>query len=563
MQIEQSRISNKAHAFIRLVQLVLLVGLIIGTNNGFLDRVDSLFGRQKWLVLSVYVAVWGLSLLCLAIAVLQPNRLLRSIWAVMISLTTAAAYSFYLASGSDLNVYYLLSFWAARHEVGRAVEFYREVGVPVAIVAATFFAVMYLPPTVRGPRLRHYLSKLAWAPILPVIVIAAIIVARNGSGSQAMPRQFQPLAIGIVAAGRIVSDTPIVRADVTWSIKSPFAVRKIIVLVDESIRADYIDWRVGNPHTPVLAANKNLIANYGPAVSGANCSSYSNAILRLGGARRDFVNSVRTNPTIWQFAKQAGFRTVYIDGQSGFIKSDKKLQNFMTVQEMNYIDRHVTFDSVPAPQLDFELLSAIADEVSNDTPVFIYANKNGAHFPYDAGYPPTETIFRPVTGPSGKRDPSKMINSYRNVVRWSVDTFFGALFEKVELKDTVVIYTSDHGQNFAEGRITHCSVGDADPREVLVPLFAITKNDQLKARFEASVAMNYARLSHFAIAPTIFELMGYDPKDIGSRYDASLFEPQNLTPAFTTEYIFGLFSSDVNWTTVDLSADYRERPASN
>lgn len=558
MQANQPNSRNNVQSFAWVAQLILLFVLVLLTNHGFTDRVDGLVRRQNWLVLSVFVGVWVLSLLCLAIAAQQPNRAVRLFWAVVIAIATGLAHSFYLASGADLNIFYVLSFWTARHEAGRAIEFYQDVGVWVAVVLIAFLAVLYLPPTVRNQKIRKFISRLAWAPAMPIILMAAIIVTRDGSGSQAMPRQFQPLAIGVVASGLILTDDAPERDSVNWHTKSQPAVRNIVFLVDESIRPDYINWNKGNPYTPMLAANKERVWIFGQALSGGNCSSFSNAILRLGGTRRSLVKSIKSNPTIWQYAKRAGFRTVYIDGQSTFIKSDKKLQNFMTFQELKQVDRHVTFDNVPTPQLDFELLSTVAAEIKGDKPVFILANKNGAHFPYDAGYPESEARFQPVIGPQNVRDPAKMINSYRNVIRWSVDKFFGKLLTELDLSETFVIYTSDHGQHIAEHKLTHCSVENPDPRQALVPLFATTQNNKLKMQLAAAVNLNRGKLTHFAIAPTLLELMGYDRADIATRYDASIFEPQAFEPAFTSEYIFGLFRSKVKWTPVDLSAEYLE-----
>ena len=561
MQASPSDRRFNARSSAWIVQLLLLFVLVYLTNHGFVDRLDGMIRRDKWLILSVFVSVWGLSLLCMAIAAQQPNRAVRLFWALVISLTTCAAHSFYLASGADLSIFYALSFWTARHEAGRALEFYQDVGVWVAVVLVAFLVVMYLPPTTQSERARRILSRLAWAPAIPIILMAAILVVRNGSGSQAMPRQFQPLAIGLVAAGRILTDEAPVRDDVPWQVASPASIRNIVFLVDESIRPDYIDWQPGNPYTPKLAANRDRFANFGKALSGGNCSSFSNAILRLGGTRHNLVKSIKSYPTIWQFAKRAGFRTVYIDGQSAFIKSDKKLQNFMTFQELELVDRHVTFEDISTPQLDYELLSTVIDEVRGNEPVFIFANKNGAHFPYDAGYPESEAKFQPVIGPSNERVPVKMINSYRNVVKWSVDSFFGELLEKVDLSETLVIYTSDHGQHIAGKQLTHCSVENPDPRQALVPLIATTQKEELRTRLTNAVTLNKDKLTHFAIAPTILELMGYDPTDIASLYNRSIFEPQKFEPAFTSEYIFGLFRSNVNWTPVDLSVEYLEPDA--
>lgn len=535
------------------------MALVSLTNHGFFHRVERLLYQDKWLVLTIFIAMWGLSLLALILAALQPNWLVRTFWAALIAISAAISYSFFLVSGTDLTVYDALSMWNARHEAGRALAFYQTAGLwAVVLVLAATFLVLAAPPVLRAPALRRYLNFLAWVPALPIMLMAAILLARNGSGAQAMPGQFQPLAVALVASGRIAIDEAPQRMRVGWTPSPQRGIRNIVLLVDESIRADYLDWRDGNPYTPVLAANQERFANFGPAASGANCSGYSNAILRLGGTRADLITSVSTNPTIWQYAKKAGFRTVYIDGQSGFIKSHRKLQNFMTLEELRAIDRHATFDDIPAPDLDLKVLQIIADELAGPSPVFIYANKNGAHFPYDAGYPQDQTVFTPTIAGSDNPTPEIRVNSYRNVVRWSVDHFFNRLLRDVDLSTTALLYTSDHGQHLGDGRMTHCTVENPDPRQGLVPLMALTGDARLMQRFQAAANLNRRHASHFAITPTVLELMAYPTASVAARYGPSLFARQTTPPAFTSEFIFGLFSSDVTWTPIDLTANYLE-----
>jgi glucan phosphoethanolaminetransferase (alkaline phosphatase superfamily) len=394
---------------------------------------------------------------------------------------------------------------------------------------------------------------------VPVAIIAAIVLIKSGGGSQVMPRQFQTLALGLVAGAKVATKPVQPRQAVTMMPDKPAAARNIVFLVDESVRGDYIDWRPGNPYTPFMAAEHARFVDFGLSVSGGNCSNSSNAILRLGGTRADLVRSINTSPTVWQYAKRAGFHTVFIDGQSGFIKNPGKLQNFMTMSEAADIDEFITFDGdVDTPDLDNRVLDEIVKRLSGDRPVFIYANKNGAHFPYDEGYPAGKAVFRPTMVASGERSNPTRVNSYRNVVRWSVDGFFARLFATADLSRTAILYTSDHGQNIADGHMTHCSTEDPDPREGLVPLMAITADAGLKARFSDGASRNHARASHFAITPTLLELMGFAPDEVRAAYGPSLFEPGLDHPAFTAGDIFGLFGNKVVWTPVDLAADYKE-----
>src|SRR5882724_10015308 len=108
-----------------------------------------------------------------------------------------------------------------------------------------------------------------------------------------------------------------------------------------------------------------------------NCSQYSNVILRLGGARNDLIHTMRTNPFIWQYARKAGFRTIYVDAQAPEDKNTGRLQNYMTVEEVKWIDEFVVIQNTSSPTLDFKALEMVGEKLKGDTPYFIYVNKNG------------------------------------------------------------------------------------------------------------------------------------------------------------------------------------------
>jgi lipid A ethanolaminephosphotransferase len=335
-----------------------------------------------------------------------------------------------------------------------------------------------------------------------------------------------------------------------------------VLIVDESVRADYLDWTPGNPYTPELAKLKSRIIDFGPAASGGVCSHYSNAILRFGASRSNLGRQLLLNPNIWDYAKTAGFRAVFIDAQAAINRSPGKLQNFMTPNEALQIDHFYAVPSdVPPYGLDDKLLDLVVEELRSDKPVFIYAVKNGAHFPYDRGYPASDRFFRPTMSDLGRDGMDLRINSYRNVVRWSVDRFFKRLLAEIDLTNTVVLYTSDHGQQFDPRRLPHCTIEAPDPRQALVPLLAITDEVELRARFDAAARESHGHGSHFGLIPSILQLMGYSPANVRQRYDESLLEPNKQTPLFTTGDIFTLFSDRVLTHTIDLEQTYLETEA--
>ncbi len=566
------------------VRLAALAAFVLLTNDGFVQRLVLLSDQQRWVTLVGFVGVWGLSLAALLIAACQSRIWLRCGWALLIAFTTAVGFSYRHASGSEFSVFDALSLWNARHEAARAVEFYTSNFYWLALVLVCGFAVLAVPPVPASEKVKRWLTRLAWVPAVPVLAIAAIVLVKEGGGSEVLPTQFAPLSVGAVVVSKVALNPIPKRQTIAWTWRGPFAaaapraesmpprspithaaeVRRIVILVDESVRGDYIDWTPGNPYTPELAKLKDKIIDFGPAASGGNCSHYANAILRFAAARDGLGRKLLTNPTLWQYAKKAGFRTVFIDAQAGFNRNPGKLQNFMTVDETRDMDGFFALDeAVPPPALDDKLLDITLDELKSDKPVLIYANKNGAHFPYDRGYPDEARWFRPTMSEVAKDSTISRVNSFRNVVRWSVDRFFKRLFDEVTLKDTVIIYTSDHGQAFNPARLTHCTVEDPNPREGFVPLFVITGNEALRARLAAAADASRGHASHFSIVPAVLELLGYAHDDIDRMYGESLLEKNARPPAFTTGDIFGLFAAQQRWHPIDLGRDYLEPAATS
>ncbi|WP_119272467.1 sulfatase-like hydrolase/transferase [Taklimakanibacter deserti] len=542
-----------------LLKILLLSAFIALTNFGFVGRIDVLVAQNRYVTLIAFLGVWLLSVAAIFVAAFQPRWSSRLFWAVILAVSTAGSVGYYSISGSEFTVFDVVSLWNARQEAGRAADFYGwHLMMSAGLTLVAGLLIMGFPAPLRRAKARLWMGRLAVLPILPFAAIALIVAMKSGSGQQAMPKQFAPLSVTAFAAGKIATLENQVRGEVTWTPDPQARVKNILMLVDESVRADYLDFSPGNPVTPDLPALKANFVDFGPAASGGNCSHYSNFILRSGARRSDLTTSVNTNPLIWSYAKKAGYRTVFIDAQGAIMKNPGKLTNFMTISETRNIDRYVSLDYVTPDQADFELLRIIAEELKGDQPVFIYANKNGAHFPYDATYPKDQAKFGPTMIESGSSDTPHRIASYRNAISWSVDHFFDRFFKDIGLSNLAMVYTSDHGQALREGQLTHCSIEDPDPRQGLVPLLAFASDPGLRARLEEGARSSHGWASHFTIVPSLLEMMGYTHADVASYYDESLFARPSVAPAFTSGDIFGLFSKEVLWHPIDLTQDYRE-----
>jgi len=541
---------NRALLWTAKAALLLLVLLL--TNHGLVDRLELLVADRRLVTLVVFCAIWLCALAAVLAAAFHPAWTVRLAWAVPLSLAGAAAFGYHAVQQSEFFIFDVLNLWAARHEAGRALAYFSAAVPPTLAVLCLSLAAFAMPPGAGG-RLRGPLRWLfGLAPALPIVLIALVVLHRQGKGSDAMPRQFAPVSLAALAAYKLHAGTFAEREPVRMAPGAP-PVRALVVMVDESVRADAVSLAPGNPFTPEMASQRDRWVDFGPAVSAGNCSNISNALLRFMAQRRDLVRSVVTSPTVWQYAKAAGFRTVYIDAQAGFIHSYGRLQNHMTPAEAASIDRlHKLGTGIPTHLLDDELVRIVLDELAQGDRVFIYANKNGAHFPYEKGAPGGQERNVRVAGALVGDDPATLA-AYARAVRWSTDRTMARLVREAPWDGLAMVYTSDHGQHFSPGRLTHCSSHtNVDPQEGIVPLMVAAGDEGLRRRFAEVAAQSAGRASHFAIAPTLLELMGYAPADIAAVYEDSLLH--GLSPArpqFASDDIFGLFGTQPGWHDVD------------
>ena len=537
------------------IKLAVIGQLLWISNDGFVGRVAMMLERAQYPTLVIFFAIWGMAVAALLAATFHPSWAVRGFWGAVLGLGTAFGLGYFLASGSQLQILDIVSLWNARHEAGRATAQYGTAITAGALAFAFFVAANLLPGLKSLARWKPVTIALALLPVLPFALVAGVVEMKGPASSRALPNQFTPVALSALAGVKIANGAVPERETVAWTASDPLS-KNIVMLVDESIRGDYIDFTPGNPFTPHMPALKSNFIDFGPAASGGNCSNYSNVLLRYLARRQDVSGSVSRNPSVFAFAKKAGFRTVFIDAQADNITDGNFLQNFMTMVEREDIDSFYGIRGVAHGQEDLELARIIAKELKYPQPTFIYANKYGAHFPYDSAYPASAAQYGPLESKVGETAEAKQA-SYRNAVAWSVDHFFTEFLKNGLPPETTVVYTSDHGQVLEPGKLTHCQVEDVDSRTALVPLYAMTSDAKLAHQFAQGAELSRGRASHFEIPATLLLLMGYGDRDVLSAYTSSLFHGTTEAPAFTTGDVFGLFS-DVVWNPIDLLKTYLE-----
>ena len=273
------------------------------------------------------------------------------------------------------------------------------------------------------------------------------------------------------------------------------AFKKIIVLIDESVE-----------YGEFLKLKEKLenSTDFGKSYSGANCSAGANYLLRRAtwgksvGANTLLIKQVEP---LFSIAKKSGYKTIYFDNQN--VLSDGAVHNYFDDEEVQKIDLVITpEDSEPKYLRDISSLKTLEKTLKNDDKVFIFINKVGAHFPYKHSIPP-----KLVTD-------DKMSN-YRLAVSRSTISYLITLLEFID-NETVIFYTSDHGQDF-KAAASHCNTGgNTSASEYAVPFLVLSKRDDFNQSLGSRALQTKASLSHLEFSESVRNILGYAVKGVGS-----------------------------------------------
>ncbi|QVM94430.1 sulfatase-like hydrolase/transferase [Pseudomonas sp. SORT22] len=531
----------------KYVKELLLALYLLSNYPYYLERLQAI-GLSPALLL--YLGVLVLLVLALLLCANIRQAWLRWGFALVFS-ASAVFFDAYTRITADYLTYSgFISMVYSGGFIGEAIEQYHSVILRVLGSSLLLLLGLGLKPRhpVPGP------GALPWAaPLLGIALLTAILFVRAGEGARGLPIMYTPLAYANLMLYESLHDSVGPREPVTLARSGPALARDIVLIIDESVSGNYLDLNTAHGVRSQLnqARPGVSIFNYGYAASIANCSSDTNVTLRYGGTRDDYLRINSTLPSIWQYAKAAGLGTVYIDAQ----RTGGNLQNLMNAAEKRDIDQFIQFDSTPVRDRDMAAVAKLTELLADGKAQLIVINKVGVHFPVHDKYPDDFMTYRPALPrgqytditDTGRRDgfngqPEDWVlyrNSYMNSLLWNVGEFFNRLFAKADLSQAVLIYTSDHGQDLHErgnpGLNTHC---DSNPveEEGLVPLVVIQGQGLQTLDWQAQLATNKDRSSHYNIFPTLLQLLGYDPAGIAAVYGRSLVVPSDDPFSFNTRF---------------------------
>jgi len=495
-------------------------------TDSIVENFRVLFTPHSLPLLSFYLLVLLVCFLGLAVtAFLRHDRLRISITLVL------------LAGFIVDRAIFSLSGWHSTLELMQTlIREYREapnvfssyaytITVNCIIGIALALAFMVRPPD-------RWAFRSRYSAIVIGALLGAIALTRISSYSAyALPSPFAVPAQVVVAPLFSPSEAR-TREAVQYARALRPAFNKIIMIVDESVRGDYLG--LNNPaydNTPYLrlAHANDVIINFGVATSTTNCSAASRLIMRIGLQRHqlpDTEGSWRHQPSIWQYAQKAGFKTVLIES----FRSFGSYHSYMNAAEAKTIDLSFSHAGQQEYQRDVAVADNLLDLLKNDGPMFIYVNKYGTHFPYSTKYPPdfnydASSLVAKLPLDITRRN---IVADYHKAIRWSVDGFFAKILPVIGGRpDTLMIYTSDHGQALFEGGydIQHCSSNPGlHSGEATVPIFASAGPGQFATRLKEQATLGIGQATHFEIFPTLLTAMGYSEDWVHRSYGSSLLK---------------------------------------
>ncbi|MBV6274127.1 LTA synthase family protein [Alcaligenaceae bacterium CGII-47] len=527
------------------LSLVCILIFSLATSPDFYDEAQTVVLQQTPLSalvdLLIMASAWLVSVLMLLSAASSRPAIKWSVYA-LVSASSMSMAAYHVVARKALEYPDYLIMLQARANTLDAVREYAT----VALVPLGYILVLALGFVLA--RRRPWASPAAVVSFcLSVGIFATVCVLARGADTNKLPTTTGIYGFFVAQtldrkAGEVyvytASDQP----------EHAARVQNIVLVIDESIRDDFFQHVVG-PSLGNGAAQGWHVHDFGLASAMANCSGGSNIMLRKGVRSNDIAQDMYRRPLVWSLAHNAGFASYLLDVQRNGVGHD-----YFDDTERALIDHRL---DVRALQQDAEVLDAMP-YLREDRQTFSMVIKRGSHFPYTRNAPAGfqfqgDAAKNPYVVASTKR------MDYVNALAWQTAAFFDKLLSMAIAAPTMVIYTSDHGQNVDDQPgLTHCtSSGSPYPGEGLVPLVILTNYPD--PALAAAAKYNHDLLSHFNIMPTLLGAMGYASSRWYDAPSAAVTVPQSVpVPGFVYGSPFGYFGSAVQIAPVDRAKALRD-----
>lgn len=246
----------------------------------------------------------------------------------------------------------------------------------------------------------------------------------------------------------------------------------IVLVLGESLRADHMQLNGYNRNTTPLLAADNATVSFAQMYSPEYVTHKSLPVILTRAKDIDDLRAWQ-EPSFISLLKTAGFRTAWLSNQDALtnlnrrpethgqkdgtkIKGVSSYRDFMLEADTLIYANGGKSDYVYSKWTDNSLLPFVDEELATDNPhKLLVLHTIGSHWFYNSHF--TEEVFKPVleskTNDIDHLD--ALINSYDNTIV-ETDRFLYKLTQRLQHRNALLIYISDHGESLGEdGRFLH------------------------------------------------------------------------------------------------------------
>ncbi|BAI80614.1 conserved hypothetical protein [Deferribacter desulfuricans SSM1] len=292
----------------------------------------------------------------------------------------------------------------------------------------------------------------------------------------------------------------------------------ILVIAIDSYRFDMLNPR-NSPNIYNFSKNSLVFQNH---YSGGNSTRFGIFSLFYGLYGywwHDFLAN-RQSPVLISTLKKMGYKFKILSATSLTFPEFRKTV-FLDIPESIEDDFGKRFDRVQRESALVESFKKFRELHNDNSPYFSFIFFDA---PHARAFPKKYNIFKTKSGETnyliiGKRNITKVKNAYMNAVYYDdalVKEILDYLKEKGDLKNTIIVITGDHGEEFYEnGHFGHNN--SFTEYQVRVPFVFYIPWMKHKD-------MNYIT-THYDFVPTIFDLLGIKADKKGYTFGNNMLKP--------------------------------------
>lgn len=294
---------------------------------------------------------------------------------------------------------------------------------------------------------------------------------------------------------------------------APSRPRNVVFVISESVRQD-ATCNEYSPDCQKTAVTNRLFPGriaFEQMRALDSCTAISMAVLWSGLGPHDTRERLHTWPLLFDYARQAGYQTLYWTSQNLMFGNMRLWVKNLGVDQM-----FSALDIDPESHIDLGVDEglfaerAVAEISKLREPYFLTIQLSNGHYPYLVD-PQGPQPFQPSTTNKSPDKNAEFYNHYQNAIHQQ-DAHLGrvlaALRQAPGGERTVVVYTSDHGEAFRE----HHQMGHTFSlydEEVLVPAWIDAPPGTLSDEERSSLASKRdAFVFHPDLTVTILDLLG-------------------------------------------------------